>query len=88
MPRTNETRIDDPALIEEVAIAIFENTQGSWEYARKNDFSDAEAITEAVQRNLNAGIYEHGRLSPKHERGVAHFQCLVSRTMNLNNEPE
>jgi hypothetical protein len=39
MPRTvtNETRIDDPALIEKVAIAIFEKTQGSWEYAREAD---------------------------------------------------
>ena len=36
MPPTvsNETTIDDPALIERVAIAIFEKTQGSWEYAR------------------------------------------------------
>ena len=35
MPLTvsNETAIDDPALIERVAIAIFEKTQGSWEYA-------------------------------------------------------
>ena len=39
MPRsaTNETRIDDPALIEKVAIAIFEKTQCSWEYAREAD---------------------------------------------------
>jgi len=39
MPRTvsNEATIDDPALIERVAIAIFEKTQGSWEYAREAD---------------------------------------------------
>ena len=39
MPPTvsNETTIDDPALIERVAIAIFEKTQGSWEYAREAD---------------------------------------------------
>src|SRR5262249_16011030 len=39
MPRTlsNATTIDDPELIEEVAIAIFEKTQGSWEYAREAD---------------------------------------------------
>lgn len=39
------------------------------------------AITEAVQRNLNAGIYETGRLSPKHEQGVALFQNLYARAM-------
>jgi choline monooxygenase len=35
------------------------------------------AITEAVQRNLDASIYERGRLSPKHEDCVALFQRLV-----------
>lgn len=39
------------------------------------------AITEAVQRNLNAGIYDRGRLSPKHEDCVALFQKLVTRAM-------
>ena len=33
----NETLTNDPALIEKVAIAIFERTQGSWEYARDAD---------------------------------------------------
>ncbi len=33
-----------------------------------------KTICEAVQRNLNAGIYDAGRLSPKHEQGVAWFQ--------------
>ena len=36
-------------------------------------------ITEAVQRNLNAGIYRTGRLSPRHELGVAWFQSEVLR---------
>ncbi len=36
-------------------------------------------ITEAVQRNLNAGIYTTGRLSPRHEQGVAWFQSEVLR---------
>ena len=35
------------------------------------------AICEAVQRNLNAGVYERGVLSEKHEQGVARFQQLV-----------
>jgi choline monooxygenase len=34
-------------------------------------------ITERVQENLNAGIYEVGRLSPKHEAAVAAFQDWV-----------
>jgi choline monooxygenase len=40
------------------------------------------AITEAVQRNLDAGIYDRGRLSPKHEDCVAQFQQLYTRTVN------
>jgi choline monooxygenase len=35
------------------------------------------AICEAVQRNLDAGIYDRGVLSPHHEQGVALFQRLV-----------
>lgn len=34
-------------------------------------------ITERVQENLNAGAYDRGRLSPKHEGGVAAFQEWV-----------
>lgn len=39
------------------------------------------AITEAVQRNLDAGIYDRGRLSPRHEDAVALFQRLLVRSM-------
>ena len=39
------------------------------------------AITEAVQRNLDAGIYATGRLSPKHEQGVAWFQSEITRAL-------
>jgi len=35
------------------------------------------AIVEAVQRNLDSGVYERGRLSPRQEAGVAQFQHLV-----------
>ncbi len=34
-------------------------------------------ICEAVQKNLDAGIYDKGRLSPRHEAGVAWFQSRV-----------
>lgn len=35
------------------------------------------AICEAVQRNLDAGIYRSGALSPKHEKGLAWFQAEI-----------
>lgn len=34
-------------------------------------------ITQGVQKNLNAGVYDTGRLSPKHEIAVAAFQSWV-----------
>ena len=34
-------------------------------------------ICEAVQRNLESGVYDLGRLSPRHENGVAYLQSLV-----------
>ena len=37
------------------------------------------AIAAAVQANLDAGVYEVGRLSPKHETAVAAFQSMVAR---------
>ena len=36
-------------------------------------------ICEAVQRNLDAGVYEAGVLSPRHEGGVAWFQNRISK---------
>jgi choline monooxygenase len=41
------------------------------------------AITEAVQRNLDAGIYDRGRLSPKHEDCVALFQQLFAEAIKI-----
>lgn len=38
-------------------------------------------ICEAVQKNLDSGIYETGRLSPRHESGVAWFQHEVARAI-------
>ena len=40
--------------------------------------SEDAAICEAVQRNLDAGVYVRGVLSPKHEQGVALFQRLIA----------
>ena len=38
-----------------------------------------KAICEAVQRNLSAGAYDDGLLSPRHEVGVADFQARVRK---------
>jgi choline monooxygenase len=43
--------------------------------------AEDRSICEAVQRNLDAGVYDTGRLSPKHEAGVAQFHELVRTAM-------
>jgi choline monooxygenase len=40
-----------------------------------------KAICEAVQRNLDSGVYETGILSPRHEQGVAAFQRWMTEAM-------
>jgi len=49
--------------------------------ASEDTTREDKLITEAVQRNLDAGIYEKGRLSPKHEEGVAWFQREIARVL-------
>jgi choline monooxygenase len=39
--------------------------------------AEDRTVVEAVQRNLDAGVYDAGRLSPKHERALYAFQQLV-----------
>jgi choline monooxygenase len=41
------------------------------------------AMCEAVQRNLDAGVYDTGRLSPRHEQGVAQFQDLLRAALRI-----
>ena len=38
-------------------------------------------VCEAVQRNLESGVYDTGRLSPRHEQGVLAFQTRVRDAM-------
>lgn len=38
-------------------------------------------ICEAVQRNLESGAYDTGRLSPRHENGVHAFQQWVRASL-------
>lgn len=40
-----------------------------------------KAICEAVQRNLESGVYDVGRLSPRHEAGVAAFQGWITESL-------
>ncbi len=40
-----------------------------------------KVICEAVQRNLDAGVYDWGVLSPRHEVGVAWFQSRVAEAL-------
>jgi choline monooxygenase len=56
--------LDDPANDEVVRIS-------------KAVVEEDRAIVEAVQRNLDAGVYDRGLLSPRHEAGVRQFQALV-----------
>jgi choline monooxygenase len=39
-------------------------------------------ICERVQANVEAGVYEAGVLSPKHEAGVAWFQAFVAAAIS------
>jgi choline monooxygenase len=47
----------------------------------KTVIEEDRSIVEAVQRNLDAGVYESGRLSPRHEAGVRQFQKLVRQAL-------
>jgi choline monooxygenase len=44
-------------------------------------------VCEEVQRNLEAGVYAGGVLSPKHETGVAWFQDRIARALDLPTPP-
>jgi len=46
------------------------------------------AVCQEVQRNLEAGVYRGGVLSPKHETGVAWFQDRISGALNLPTPPK
>ena len=41
-----------------------------------------EAIVEKVQKGVSSRFYEHGRFSPKMEKGVHHFHQLISHFLN------
>ena len=41
-----------------------------------------EKIVENVQKGINSSFYRSGRFSPKREKGVHHFHCLISQFIN------
>ncbi|HEY5337704.1 MAG TPA: aromatic ring-hydroxylating dioxygenase subunit alpha [Rhizomicrobium sp.] len=57
--------------------AVMERSIAASEITTEED----RKICEAVQRNLDAGVYQTGRLSPKHEIGVSWFQDEVKRVL-------
>jgi choline monooxygenase len=50
--------------------------EATFEYGMEVSRED-QWITPLVQKNLEAGVYEKGPLSPKHENGVYYFHELV-----------
>ena len=44
-------------------------------------------VCQEVQRNLEAGVYQGGVLSPKHEQGVAWFQDRIAAGLGLPQPP-
>ena len=53
-----------------------EENRQSAEWSAQIVTEDLEIIT-GVQRNLNAGVYDRGPLSPKYEAAVKSFQDMV-----------
>ena len=66
-----------------VVYDYFTGSADDTEVARMVELSNVvldedQAICEAVQRNLDAGVYTTGPLSPKHERAVHWFQSRLA----------
>lgn len=64
-------------LFRDVSAAKEEENRRTIAMSRTVTAEDIE-VCEIVQRNLRAGIYDRGALSPRHEQGVAYFQKLVA----------
>ncbi|HEY0849056.1 MAG TPA: hypothetical protein VGD96_04035 [Bradyrhizobium sp.] len=80
MPRTREksaaddTPVDDPELIEKVAIAIFERTQGSWEYAREADRQWLRLEAQAAIATFLEHVEEYAARPARCEFGTRRFR--------------
>ncbi len=64
-------------------LALFaEDTDPAAALAMRDEVTDEDRrICEAVQENLEAGVYERGRMSPRHEAGVHWFQSELRRLL-------
>ena len=63
-----------------------EENRRSAEWSAEIVTEDLDIIT-GVQRNLNAGIYERGPLSPKYEAAVKAFQEMVRDELDPRDPP-
>jgi choline monooxygenase len=76
----NRTRLIYNFFFQDVSEAAAPTIQAALDVAAQMTSEDIR-ICEAVQRNLDSGIYETGRLSPRHENGVWYFQKLVREAL-------
>jgi len=68
---------------------FFQDISPAAEHAIKSSIEVSTIVTEedvriceAVQRNLDSGVYDTGRLGPRHEAGVWYFQHLVREALD------
>jgi choline monooxygenase len=45
-------------------------------------------LCESVQRGLNSGFYEQGKLMVRYEQGIQHFERLVFDALTRKERPE
>ena len=45
-------------------------------------------LCESVQRGLNSGFWDQGKLMIRYERGIQHFQRLVFEALTRNEYPQ
>ncbi|HYD99061.1 MAG TPA: SRPBCC family protein [Alphaproteobacteria bacterium] len=76
----NRTRLIYNFFFRDVSAEAEPAIQASLAISREVTEEDVK-ICEAVQRNLNAGLYDIGRMSPRHENGVWFFQKLVREAL-------
>jgi choline monooxygenase len=76
----NRTRLSYTFLFRDVSDAAQAVIQSAIAAATRVTKEDIR-ICEAVQRNLDSGLYDCGRLSPLRENGVWYFQTLVRQAL-------
>jgi choline monooxygenase len=59
---------------------VSEEKMASMVEMSKVTLDEDQAIAELVQRNLDAGVYEAGPLSPRHENALAWFQGRIRQS--------